>query len=317
MSRKSSKRAARVVRRTLKDGSVKTYRYAPYRKAATVSGDTVGDLIAAWERSPEWRRLAENTKAAYSRYIRPLVGMEQVAVAAVSRRELVDIRNAIAGARGHGAATGFVRAASAMFGWAIEAGWIDHSPLTKVKRLAGGHLPAWTPQDAAQAIAGLPEHLRRPVVLALYTGQRRGDLVRLAWSAYDGQRIRVRQQKTGAALMVPAHPALKAELDAWRAVTQSTLMLVNKFGRAWRPSNLSKQLGEALAKIDGFPAGRNIHGLRKLAAANMAQAGCTLHEIASITGHKSLGMLQLYTASADQERLAEAAVFRMTIGKKE
>jgi integrase len=37
-----------------------------------------------------------------------------------------------------------------------------------------------------------------PLLLALWTGQRQGDLLRLPWSAYDGEHIRLRQSKTGA-----------------------------------------------------------------------------------------------------------------------
>jgi integrase len=108
---------------------------------------------------------------------------------------------------------------------------------------------------------------------------------------------------------------LQAALDAWRAGTGSTLILVNKFGRPWQANNLTKQIQMALAEVEGFPAGFNIHGLRKLAAVRLAQCGCTIHEIGAITGHRSLAMLQLYTAQADQEQLANAAVLRWTGGK--
>lgn len=316
LSRKSTKTGGRVVRRVMQDGSVKVYRYPPHQKRRRAAGDTVGDLIASWEDSPEWRALAESTKAGYATYIRPLIGMERVRVKDITRREMIAIRNAIAAERGNGAGTGFVRAASALFGWAIEAGHIEHSPMTKVKRLPGGHLPAWSAADVEMALAALPEHLRRPVILALYTGQRRGDIIHMTWSAYDGTRIRLVQEKTAAPLIITVPYELKLELDAWRSAPVGKLILTNKFGRPWQASNLSKQLGETLAKIDGFPPHRNIHGLRKLAAANLAQAGCTLHEIAAITGHKSLAMIQLYTASVDQERLANSAVVRLAAYRK-
>jgi hypothetical protein len=44
----------------------------------------------------------------------------------------------------------------------------------------------------------------------------------------------------------------------------------------------------------------------------LADAGCSMHEIAAITGHDSLSMVQLYTRSADQERLASAAIIRLS-----
>jgi hypothetical protein len=57
--------------------------------------------------------------------------------------------------------------------------------------------------------------------------------------------------------------------------------------------------------------------LRKAAARRLAEAGCTAHEIAAITGHASLGELVRYTKAVDQRRLAEAAMAktRTSIGK--
>jgi integrase len=65
--------------------------------------------------------------------------------------------------------------------------------------------------------------------------------------------------------------------------------------------------------------GLNVHGLRKLAATAtaLAEAGCTPHEIAAVTGHKSLAMVELYTRSAAQERLTLTAIGRLeNHGKK-
>jgi integrase len=60
-----------------------------------------------------------------------------------------------------------------------------------------------------------------------------------------------------------------------------------------------------------LPPNLNIHGLRKLAASNLAEAGCSTKEIAAITGHETLAMIELYTKSADQKRLATAAIHRL------
>jgi integrase len=44
------------------------------------------------------------------------------------------------------------------------------------------------------------------------------------------------------------------------------------------------------------------------AARRLAEAGCTMHEIAAITGHASLNEVQRYTKAADQKRLALPAM---------
>ena len=73
--------------------------------------------------------------------------------------------------------------------------------------------------------------------LALWTGQRQGDLLRLPWSAYDGATIKLSQAKSqrkrNMRVNVTIHVAaqLKKALDA--APRQSPIILVNQDGQPW------------------------------------------------------------------------------------
>jgi integrase len=55
------------------------------------------------------------------------------------------------------------------------------------------------------------------------------------------------------------------------------------------------------------------HGLRKAAAVRLAEAGCSTHEIAAITGHETLAMVELYTKGAEQKRRAVAAIQKLEL----
>ncbi len=310
----SSRKAERVVRRHLADGTVREYRYPAVRKVQRYGPDSVAALIGAWKRSPEWTALAEATRRTYLIYLRDIELLAATDARDVARRDILELRDAIAQARGHGAANGFIRTAGALFTWALDREWIEHTPLTRVRALPGGHLAAWTEQQAALALTHLPEPLRRVVILGMHTAQRRGDLCRLTWADYDGQRIRVRQQKTGVQLSIPCHPELKIELDAWKRSAR-TLTILELDGQPWHPMRLSERMARALAKIEGMPPHLNVHGLRKLGATRVADAGGSAHEIAAITGHQTLSMVALYTRSADQERLATAAIHRLSTSR--
>jgi len=306
MSKGLRRKPGRVVRRKLADGTIKEYQYAAYKRHSRVLADSVIACIRAYRRSPGWDALAASTASGYGFYLRHLeAALGDRGVAQVSRRDIITIRDGIARTKGNGAATGFVRACGAFFTWAVDAEWIGHSPVHKIKRLAGGHLPAWTLEQAHVALSGLPDHFRRAVILGLYTGQRRGDLCAVRWSAYDGSVICFVQQKTKTVMVLPVHPELKAELDTWdrTAVT----ILTDARGKPWKANKLSVTLPLALRTL-GLPPGLNMHGLRKLFAASIADGGGTTHQIAAGTGHRTLGMVSLYTRSADQKRLGAEAV---------
>ncbi|APT60113.1 hypothetical protein RGI145_22345 [Roseomonas gilardii] len=306
----------RVVRKRLADGTVKEYVYGPRlpkEKAPQQAADTVAALLAAYFRSPQFQRLAQSTKDTYNRYLGYLGEIEELQVSQVRRRQLLTIRDAIAVTSGPAAANTFIRNCSALFSWARDRDWIDASPIIQVKALPGGHLQAWSDSDIQAALTKLPEHLRRATILALYTGQRRADLCAMLWSSYDGKSIRLTQKKTKVPLIIPVHPLLKAELDQWKAGATSVFILTSSAGRPIAPLTLSALFLARMSRI-GLK-GLNVHGLRKAAAARLADAGCSPHEIAAITGHKTLSMVELYTRSADQEKLARAAILKLEFGE--
>ena len=171
----------RVVKKRLADGTVKTYTYARKAQQSRFADDTLGALILEYKRSPEWAGLADATHRTYNVYLKVLEADPHTRASAVTRRDILALRDAVATTRGNGAATGFIRAASALFSWAVDREWIDNTPVTRIKSLPGGSLPPWSASHAAHALARLSEPLRRAVVLALRTGPRRGDLVAMRW----------------------------------------------------------------------------------------------------------------------------------------
>lgn len=311
MPKRKQKRAGRVVRHKLTDGSTREYHYPAYKttRRQRFGADSIEALLRRYLQSPEWSALQPHTRAVYHVYLKPFEAISHLPVKSIGRREILTMRDGIAVGRGNGAATGFMRAASTLFGWAVNHEWIGQTPVHRIKRLPGGELRAWTRKEADIAQDGLPEHLRRVVVLARYTGQRRGDLCAMRWSAWDGHTILLRQKKTGEALAIPCHPILEYELSSW--YRSGATILTNALGQPWTLDRLSHALPPALKRL-GLPPGLNVHGLRKLAATELADAGCSVHEIAAITGHRTLSMVAHYTRTADQRRLAEAAIVKLT-----
>lgn len=313
---KTSSQAAsddmRIVRKRLADGTVKEYRYP--RKAAAkpsrIAAGTLDALLAAYRRSPEWQALRPASRATYSTYLRIFDHRGDMRIDEVNRRLLLDMRDAVASTRGNGAANGFMNTAAALFAWAVDREWVPVSPAANIKRLPGGHIKPWTEADLARALVAVPEEYRRVLLLAAHIGQRRGDLCALTWANYDGDRLTLTQGKTGVELVLPVHAELRQEFGAWRdGAPDDARILVPPRAKAWQPNHLSDELKRVLGAA-GLP-GLSVHGLRKLAATRLAEAGCSNHEINSILGWRTLAMADLYTRSAEQKRLAKAAADRL------
>ena len=164
----------------------------------------------------------------------------------------------------------------------------------------------WT-EDEIAAFEGkarcLGTQARLAFSLALYTGQRSADLIRMGKQhvSRDG-RISVAQQKTGRRLWIPLHPDLNAIIAATPA--DHLTFLVTQWGKPHASANSFGQRIKLWAREAGL-IGTPLHGLRKACCRRLAEAGCTASEIMSISGHKSLAEVERYTKAAEQTLMAD------------
>jgi integrase len=196
--------------------------------------------------------------------------------------------------------------------WSLNRGLISTNPCERGGRLyrgGGRNEKVWTATDEAAFLQRAPSHLHLPLLLALWTGQRQGDLLRLPWSAYDGTHIRLRQGKTGARVIIPVGAPLKAVLDA--AAKKSPIILVNSDGSPWTSDGFRASWGKA-CKAAGI-TGLTFHDLRGTAVTRLALAGCTEAEIATITGHSLISVRAILDQHylARDPALAESAIRKL------
>ena len=172
----------------------------------------------------------------------------------------------------------------------------------------------WTADDEAVFLQSAPAHLHLPLLLALWTGQRQGDLLRLPWSAYDGQRIRLRQSKTGARVSAKVGAPLKAALDA--TPERSPVILTNSEGKPWTSDGFRASWRKA--QIGAGITGVTFNDLRGTAVTRLALVGCTEAEIAAITGHTLRDVRSILDAHYlhRDPALADAAITKLERGTK-
>jgi integrase len=305
-------RGINSVARTLKDGTRVTYWYAwkggprldgqpgdrefiaSYNRAvASLTAPAEGlllNVLVKFQQTEEFRQLAARTREDYREIIDKKIEPEfgDLPIAALSestkecRRVFKEWRNRLA----------IKSRRQADYAWAVLArilavgldyGWLDKNPCERGGRLYRGTRrdKIWSVDEEIAFLERAPRHLHLPLTLALWTGQRQGDLLRLPWSAYDGSKITLRQSKTGAYVSIPVGSPLKAALDA--TPKRSTLILVSSDDKPWTPDGFRSSWRKACKKagIDGV----TFNDLRGTAVTRLALAGCTEAQIASITGH--------------------------------
>jgi integrase len=208
--------------------------------------------------------------------------------------------------------------------FAVENGALRENPTAGVKNVSGktDGYATWGEEHIAMFRAHYPigSRGRLALELLLCTAQRRSDIVKMGRQhlrkTKDGALIDVRQQKTGTSLAIPVHPDLEQALDAMPA--DNLTFLTTHQGKGFTSPGFTNWFRDA-CNAAGLPKGFSAHGLRKAACRRLAEAGCSANVIASISGHKSLDEIELYTRAADQVRMARegmAALIKQNANSK-
>ena len=148
--------------------------------------------------------------------------------------------------------------------------------------------------------------------LALATGQRQGDLLKLTWSSYDGHRLIFRQGKLKRKVDMPVTSNLKRLLDAAFARKRAMTILETPNGKPWTKSNFNNYRRPTVlaAGLDGL----HFHDIRGTTCTTLAEAGCSPSEIAAVLGWTVSTVNSLLdTYQAMTAALSNAAVAKLEV----
>lgn len=300
-----SKAFAEAYELALKGGRPKVERITP---------GTFSALIADYYDTSKYANLTDGTKRTYRRALEKFrEDFGDVPVKDLTPAALDDVLDALA--HKPGARENLRKPLRLILKLAVRRGLIPVSPMDGV-RLPRSPIKGFTPWSEADIAAyekrwkaGTRERLA--LALLLYTVQRRGDVVVMGRQHTKPGKIHVAQAKSGGRtrLWIPIHPSLQVELD--HVPANQLTFLQTQYGQPFTAAGFTKWFVEK-AQEAGL-SDRTPHGLRKAGSRRLAEAGCTPHQIMAVTGHKNLSEVTLYTASADQERLAEEAIERTKV----
>jgi integrase len=298
----------------------------------TVNTATLHKLIAEFKGSAEFATLGEKTKKDYARYI----GLIEDEFGSMPIEALADpeVRGEFKAWRDRFSDT----PRKADLAWTVLArilsvakdrGRISVNPCERGGRLyeADRSENVWNAEHIKQFCAAASAEIQMAMLLALWTGQRQGDLLRLTWNNYDGRAIRLRQSKSGKRVTIPAGEPLRLALERERIRRReadarrhqrnpkaqvAVTLLVNTRGRPWTEDGFRTSWGDAF-DTSKIKDDLHFHDLRGTAVTRLALAGCTVPEIAAITGHSLKDVEAILDAHylGGRVELAEAAVMKL------
>lgn len=188
----------------------------------------------------------------------------------------------------------------------------------------GGHIP-WTEAQVELGIKHARQGLDRVIALAVESGQRMSDFVRMTWGdlqefdGHPGIEVRGGQRKTKRSQFVPFTQSFLATLPGWKRLPGPILLRPD--GMPWQPRSLGSQWArerdnnpalEPLREVEweGMKRPLVLHGLRGTKCVRCLMAGATTRQIADMTG-MSEETVKRYTRFTSQKQNAVAAVYHL------
>jgi integrase len=287
----------------------------PKPRPALSHDGTVEKAIAAYMASPAWEALSPATQVSRGSLLGGWSKLAGEFRLATMRRPNIEqgLENRKATPP---TANNWLVAVRALFDWCISEKryGITDNPTTGVKRLkvaATEGFTSWTEADVERFVARWPAGTMeyRALVVLLWSGQRRTDVVEFGWHKFEGEMIVFEQSKTGRKMKLPLSASLAAELPPRNVVGIKPLpFLLMTTGEPFSPAYFTQWFHAACleAGLDLSP-----HGTRKLAAQRMyrsaLRAGRTdaLALTMAFTGHKTERQLRVYLGeNFEQEEYA-------------
>ena len=307
-TRLSDDRARAVVEAQEINAEVDEYRHKLARGMFDgARAGTIRALIAFYKSHDDFLMLAETTRRDYAHRLELIARkLGDVMAAQITPLIVQELKRAWSATPSQ--ANHLCRVLRLLLSFAKRQGMIRQNPALGFRqyREPPRH-SVWTHDEERRFLAVCGPELALVYMLAISTAQRQGDILALPWSACHDGLITLKQAKTGQKMEIPITARLGKVLEEAPRVSP---VICTRNGRPWKVDHFRHMFKAAMvrARIEG----RTFHDLRRTAVVRMAEAGCTIPEIASLSGH------QLETTSRIIEtylprnrRLAQAAVAKL------
>jgi integrase len=280
-------------------------------------------LIRLYRTDARYTDLAPNTQRRYDQSLAVIEGWSERAghppVRTIERKHVKAFYRSMSAKSGGALHT--MRVLRLLLAFAVDEGELSLNPAEKMRlKTPPPRDQVWTPEQIATFVVTAEQQSRASLGLAVMLGaalgQREGDILRLGWSQYDGTVVQLRQRKTGKLLAVPVTADLRKALDGARRVA-TTMVVSETIGRPYSESSFA-HLFRDVAGAAGLPSDLQFRDLRRTAVVRLAEAGCSVPEIAAITGHtlnRTVQILETYcprTSTMARHAIARLEDYRRT-----
>jgi len=300
--------------------------------------DTVNWIYAEYLKSPEWKELrpvSQSGKRGRLNEIMDVVSPNQtlnsqelkfgaLEYLLLGRKHILELRKFKYEQGFSAAANNWVKDLAAMFHWAELQQVADGSfrnPATEIKKFkeGKGH-HTWTEEEQRQFEEYWPVGTMQRLAYALmkYCGARVSDAYTLGlsnevdntltWKPFKGKEEYQDGEEDENALMVelPIHSELRKAIDA--CPSGNLVYCATSFGTPFKNKKSFSMWFVKARKKARLPKACVPHGLRKVAAKNLAEMGATEYQLMSVMGWTKPDMARVYTEKANRGKMAASAM---------
>ena len=198
-----------------------------------------------------------------------------------------------------------LRVLKGMFTKAVEWDYVEDETLRRVRKVRllreDKHLRYLSIDECQALINACSPYLRPIVIIALYTGMRKSEILNLKWSNIDlaNNLILLDRTKNGERREIPINAtARNALLTLPRRLDGGLVFSKPRTGKPVRNVNVAFNLACKRAKIIDF----RFHDCRHTFASQLVMSGVDLATVSSLLGHKHIAMTMRYSHLAPAHR---------------
>ena len=280
-------------------------------------------VVTAYKASGDYKKLADSTKGTWARWLDRIADhfgelrIAQFDRPAKIRPVIIKWRNQYA--ETPRAADMGLQVLSRVLSYAVDPlGKIAGNPCEGIKRIykADRSEIIWTDADLTQLRAVCSPEVFWVVDLAVHTGLRISDLLRLSWSHIGGEAIIIPTGKSRGRreAFIPLYDALRTVLEG--IPKRSPTVLTNSRARPWTRDGFNSTFHKAKIRAGLSDANLHFHDLRGTAATRFYVAGLSERVIAEVMGWEEEHVSRIIRRYVDRSAATKAIIAQLNTAER-